>query len=125
LIILSGDFVVITGVLVLKVSDIRNFSVVALFKVGDKFNWQQGRVGVGKSSHGGAGVCALSVLSLSVENINVGFEFSNSTDVVLVSKRWGLILKCVISDCNVGDGVILELDCCVGYTEVITSLSLI
>jgi hypothetical protein len=123
LIILSGDFIVITGVLVIKVSDIRSFSVVALCKVGDKFNWQQGRVGVGKSSHGGVGVCALSVISLSVGNMNVGFVFSNSTDVVSVSKRWGLFLKCVISDCNIGDVVILELDCCVVCTELIISLS--
>jgi hypothetical protein len=86
LIIVSGDFVVITGVLIIKVSDIRMFSVVALCKVGKKFNWQQGRVGVGKSSHGGVEVCALSRLSLSVGNINVGFIFLNSTGVVSVSK---------------------------------------
>jgi hypothetical protein len=42
LIILSGDFVVITEVLVLKVSDIRSCSVVALYKVGDKFNLATG-----------------------------------------------------------------------------------
>jgi hypothetical protein len=113
LIILSGDFVVSTGVLVFKVSNIGVVLIVALCKVGDKFNWQQGRVGVGKSSHGGVEVCALSVLSLSVGNINVGFAFLNSTGVVSISKRWGLFSKCVISDCNIGDVFILELDCCV------------
>jgi hypothetical protein len=65
-------------------------------------------VGVGKSSHGGVEVCALSVPSLSVGNINVGFVFSNSTGVVLVSKRWGLFLKFEVSDCNIGDVFILE-----------------
>jgi hypothetical protein len=104
----SGDFVVITEVLVIKVSDIRIFSVVALCKVGDKFNWQQGRVGVGKSSHGGVGVCALSGVPLSVGSTNVGFVFLSSTGVVSVSKRWGLILKCVISDCSIGDVFMLE-----------------
>jgi hypothetical protein len=100
LIILSGDFVEMTGVLVFKVSNIGVVLTVAFCKVGDKCNWQQGRVGVGKSSHGGVGVCALSVLSLSVGNINVGFVFLNSTDVVSVAKRWGLFSKCVISDCS-------------------------
>jgi hypothetical protein len=123
LIILSGDFVEMTGVLVISMSKLGVGFIVALCKVGDKFNWQQGRVGVGKSSHGGVEVCALSVLSLSVGNINVGFVFSNSTDVVSVSKRWGLFLKCVISDCSIGDVLILELDCCVVCTEVIISLS--
>jgi hypothetical protein len=106
LIILSGDFVEITGVLGVVL-------MVALCKVGDKCNWQQGRVGVGKSSHGGVEVCALSVLSLNAGNINVGLVFSNSTGVVAISKRWGLFSKCVISDCNIGDVFILELDCCV------------
>jgi hypothetical protein len=86
LIILSRDFVVITGVVVFKVSNIGVDFIVALCKVGDKCNWQQGRVGVGKSLHGGVGVCALSVLSLSVGNITVGFVFSASTGVVSVSK---------------------------------------
>jgi hypothetical protein len=120
LIILSGDFVVITGVVVFKVSNIGFDFIVALCKVGDKFNWQQGRVGVGESSHGGVGVCAF---SLSVGNINVGFVFSNCTGVVSVSKRWGLILKCVISDCSIGDVFMLESDCCVACTELIMSLS--
>jgi hypothetical protein len=88
LIILSGDFVEITGVVVSKVSNIGVDFIVALCKVGDKFNWQQGRVGVGKSSHGGVEVCALSVLSLSVGITNVGFVFSNSTGVVSVPKRF-------------------------------------
>jgi hypothetical protein len=43
-------------------------------------------VGVGKSLHGGVGVCALYRLSLSVGNINVGFVFSGSTGVVSASK---------------------------------------
>jgi hypothetical protein len=103
LIILSGDFVEITGVVVFKVSNIGVDFIVSLCKVGDKFNWQQGRMGVGESSHGGVGVCVLSVLSLSVGNINVGFVFSNSTGVISVPKRWGLFLKCVISDCSIGD----------------------
>jgi hypothetical protein len=123
LIILSGDFVVNTGVLVIKVSDMRVVSIVALCKVGDKFNWQQGRVGVRKSSHGGVEVCALSVLSLSVGNINEGFAFVNSTGVVSVSKRWGLFLKCVIADCSIEDVFMLELDCCVVCTELIISVS--
>jgi hypothetical protein len=83
----------------------------------------RGRVGVGKSSHGGIEACALSRLSLSVGNMNVGFVFSNSTDVTLVCKRWDLNLKCVISECRIGDVFMLELDCCVDYTELIISLS--
>jgi hypothetical protein len=42
LMILSGDFVEMTGVVVIKVSDMRGVFTVALCKVGDKFNWQQG-----------------------------------------------------------------------------------
>jgi hypothetical protein len=103
LIILSGDFVEMTGVLVFKVCTIGVVLIVVFCKVGDKFNWQQGRVGVGKSSHGGVEDCALSVLSLSVETINVGFVFWNSTDVVSISNRWGLFSKCVILDCSIED----------------------
>jgi hypothetical protein len=113
LIILSGDVGVITGVVVFKVSNIGVVLIVAFCKVGDKCNWQQGRVGVGKSSHGGVGVCALFVLSLSVGNITVGLVFSTSTGVVSVSKRWGLLSKCVISDCSIGDVFMVELDRCV------------
>jgi hypothetical protein len=76
LIILS---VALTGGLVITVSNLGVVFIVALCKVGDKCNWQQNRVGVGKSSHGGVGVCALSVISVSVGDINVGFVFSIST----------------------------------------------
>jgi hypothetical protein len=56
-------------------------------KWGINLTGNRGRVGVGKSSHGGVGVCALSVLSLSVGNTTVGLVFSTSTGVVSVSKR--------------------------------------
>jgi hypothetical protein len=42
LIILSGCFVEITGVVECKVSNIGVVSIVVLWKVGDKFNWQRG-----------------------------------------------------------------------------------
>jgi hypothetical protein len=113
LIIFFGCFVEIAVVEVLKVSSIGVVSIVAWCKVGDRFNWQQGRVGVGKSSHGGVGVCALSGLSLSVGNTNVGFVFASSTGVVSVSKRWGLFSKGVLSDCSIGDVFRLMLDWCV------------
>jgi hypothetical protein len=123
LIILSGDFVEIAGVLIIKVSNLGVVLIIALCKVGETLHWQQGRVGVGNASHGGVEVCALSVLSLSIENINLGFVFSNATDVTLVSKRWGLIVQCVISDYSIGDVFMLKLDCCVVRTELIISLS--
>jgi homoaconitase/3-isopropylmalate dehydratase large subunit len=123
LMISSGDFVEMTGDVVIKVSSLGVGFIVALCKVGDKFNWQQGRVGVGKSSHGGVEGCALSVLSFSIGNTNVGLVFSISTSVVSVSKRWGVFSKCVISDCSLGEVFMLGLDCCVVRTELIISLS--
>jgi hypothetical protein len=123
LIILSGDFVAITGVLVIKVSVIRVVPVFAFCKVGDNFNWQQGRVGVVKSLHGGVEGGALSRLCCSIGDSNVGLVFSISTGVVSVSKRWGLFARCFISDCSIGDAFMLELDCCVVCTELITKLS--
>jgi hypothetical protein len=62
--------------------------IVALCKVGDKFNLQRGKVGVGKSSHGGVRVCALSGLSFSVGvacGNNVGLVFSSTRGVISVS----------------------------------------
>jgi hypothetical protein len=86
LMISSGDFFEMTGDVGIKVSSVGVGFIVALLQVGNKFNWQQGKVGVGKSSHGGGEGCALSVLSFSIGNSNVGLVFSISTSVVSVSK---------------------------------------
>jgi hypothetical protein len=84
LINLFGCIVVISGVLLVTVPSGGILFMAACCKVGDIFNLKRGKVGVGKSSHGGIRVCSLSGLSFSVgiaTGNNVGLVFSSTGGV--------------------------------------------